>query len=536
VTLAVARLGDVFHDATGWRPHALQKSVLADTTRNQVLAAGRRAGKSETGGRKLLPYVFKALGERAILEARQVRREYWIVGPEYSDSEKEFRKLYNALRFLQVPFDRPGTYYNAVGGELHISLWSGLFQVHGKSAKYPETLVGEGLSGVVMSEAAKIKPTVYTKFVRPTLIDFKGWSFLSSTPEGRNWFYRLWQAGQDPDRPDWRSWRLPSWANPFLYQDMKVHEREADVAIRTLQTMIRKRVIPKQLPIEAVTMMSRLWPGVDIPASWESAVEKTWARIGLALGIDPEIVALMLDLSEELFNQEIAAQFNEFVGRVFKDFDEEIHVGDFGYEPGWSTYAALDYGFTNPFVWLLIQVDPFGQNIRIIDEYFEMGRTTEEAAAEIQARGLVPGSLKRFFPDPAEPDRSRTLAKLFQITPMAGTGGERGDRIEWIRRKLRAGVPSLEQPWMMPGLDGVPQLQINRRCKETIREFNVYRYPKTAEEAALKDRSAPEEPLKKDDHTIEALGRFMMGYFGSPWRTKAPARQSRARVGRTARR
>jgi hypothetical protein len=527
VTYTVVECGEFANEQTDWRPHNLQREVLSDNTRNQVLAAGRRAGKSETGGRKLLPYAFKAFAAQPMLLERGMRREYWIVGPEYSDAEKEFRKLYNALRALDVPFDRPGTRNNPLGGEMHISLWDGLFQVHAKSAKYPETLVGEGLSGVLLSEAAKLKPSVYPKFIRPTLIDYRGWSFLSSTPEGRNWFYRAWQAGQDPLRPDWASWRVPSWSNPFLYRRQRVHGPTADIAIKAIQEALRKRVIPEQLPVASGLrrfISDETWAGMAVRA---------WENVGTALGIDPEIVALMLDLSEELFNQEIAAQFNEFVGRVFKDFDEEIHVGDFGMEPGWQTFAALDYGFTNPFVWLLVQVDPFNTNIRIVDEYFESGRTTEEAAAEIAARGLVPGSLKRFFPDPAEPDRSATLARTFQIAPMGGTGGERKDRIEWIRRKLR---PDSVIEHLDPSHpEWVPQLQINRRCKETIREFNSYRYPKTAEEAALKDQAAPEEPLKKDDHTIEALGRLMMGHFGSPWKKRVPVRQSRARVGRTRR-
>lgn len=520
-----------WRSGVGWKPHKIQQEILEDRTRNQVLAAGRRMGKSQTGGHKLVPGAFSAYAEATTLLAEGRRREYWIVGPEYSDSEKEFRVLYNVLRRLDVPFDKPGTYNNPHTGDMHISLWDGAFIVSALSAKYPESLVGEGLSGVVLSEAAKLKPTVWPKYIRPTLADFIGWTFASSTPEGRNWFYRLWQAGQDPLRPDWKSWRAPAWANPYVYRNMKVFGEDADFAVKVLQSMIRRRAIPERLPVEAVGLMSRLWPRADIDQAWESAVDKTWAKVGQALGIDGEIVALALDLSEELFNQEEAALFNEFVGRVFKEFDEEIHVGDFTYDPSWTTYAALDYGFTNPFVWLLIQVDPFNTNIRILDEYYEVGKTTEEAAAEIKARGLAPGSLRGFYPDPAEPDRSRVLSGLLQVPSYGGTGGEIKDRLEWIRRKLKpdetiAHLGREHEEW-------VPQLQINRRCKETIREFNAYRYPKTHDEAAAKDREAPEVPLKKDDHAPEALGRFMIGHYGSPWAAKAaPTRVSRARMGR----
>jgi hypothetical protein len=505
---ALARqLEEGFRTQLNFRPHKAQAEVFASEARNRVFAGGRRVGKSQTGGHLLLPKAFSAFGERSWLEETGHSRWYWIVGPEYSDAEKEFRVIYNGLRRLGVPFDKPGTYNNPHGGDMHISLWDGLYKVDALSAKYPDTLVGEGVSGVVLSEAAKLKPMVWPKYIRPTLADFNGWSFMGSTPEGKNWFYRRWQDGQNPKLPEWASWRVPSWANPHVYRQMKVHGIEADEAIAQLLSDIRTREMR------------------------EGA--RAWAEYQQILGLDPEVISLALDLSQELFNQEVAALFNEFVGRVFKEFDEEVHVGDFDYDPAWTTYASLDYGFTNPFVWLLIQIDPHRTNIRIIDEYYETGKTTEEAGKEILARGLAPKSILRFFPDPAEPDRSVQLSGLLQIPSAGGTGGPLADRLEWIRRKLRpaesvANLPRDHAEW-------VPQLQINRRCKETIREFNAYRYPKSAEEAAESGQNIPEAPLKKDDHTPEALGRLMAGLFGSPWALgESPARQSRARVGRTA--
>lgn len=521
-----------FRHQLKWNPHPAQASLLASTARNRVFAGGRRVGKSQTGGHVLIPKAFSAFGERSKLVDLAMTRWYWIVGPEYSDAEKEFRVVYDGLKRLGVPFDRPGTYNNPHGGDMHISLWGGLFKLDALSAKYPDTLVGEGVSGVVLSEAAKLKPTVWPKFIRPTLADYNGFSYMGSTPEGKNWFYRRWQDGQNPLLPDWQSWRVPSWENPHVYRHMGLEGVEADAAIRAMQSVWRSRVIPERLPItDPLGTQLKHFLGGD--AGWESMQNRVWADVGARLGLDPEIVSLMTDLSEELFNQEVAALFNEFVGRVFKEFDEEIHVGDFEYDPAWSTYATLDYGFTNPFVWLLVQVDPHRTNIRILDEYYETGRTTEEAGREIIGRGLAPQSLLRFFPDPAEPDRSVQLAGLLQVPSAGGTGGPLADRLEWIRRKLRPAEAVANLPRDHP--EWVPQLQINRRCKNMIREFNVYRYPKSAEEAAESGQNIPEAPMKKDDHTPEALGRLMAGMFGSPWALgESPSRVSRARVGRTA--
>lgn len=477
---------------TLWTPHDAQREMLFDRTRNQVAAFGRRAGKSQTGGNKLVPEYFRAMMEVDYLRQKGLRREYWIVGPTYSDAEKEFRVCWNALERLGVPLDHPGSYNNPESGQMRIQALNGRFIVHAKSAQYPQTLVGEGLSGAVFSEAAKLKPSVWIKYIRPTLADFGGWTYFGSTPEGRNWFYDLWEQGQDPARSDWASWRAPAWVNPYVYPD-GVNEKLLDSAKRA-----RRKGLLKEW-IDRVQLMPN---DRDLPPS--------------PIGIDPEVWSLFLDQSTEMFNQEIQALFNEFAGRVFKDFDEEIHVNDQGFNASWKTYACTDYGFTNPFVWLLVQVDPHNERVHILDEYYETGKTTGEAVREIWERGLRPATLREFFPDPAEPDRTREISNLMQLRSGRGTGGLLEDRLEWIRRYLK------------PTASGDPGLTVNRKCTNTIREFGQYKYP-DAQKAAEKGKPAAELPEKKDDHTPEALGRLMSGLFGKPNRSGG-MRQTRVQI------
>lgn len=484
---------------TGWTPHPMQRDILLSRTRNKVVSAGRRFGKSQTGGHALVAEPQRAGLELDMLRKRGIRREYWIVGPEYSDAEKEFRVVWSALERLDFEFDKPGSYNNPLSGEMRISLFDGKCIIHAKSAKYPSTLVGEGLSGVVFSEAAKLKPSVWNKFIRPTLADFGGWAFFGSTPEGKNWFYDLWMLGQDPSRPDWASWRAPSWSNPYVYPE--------GVDERLLAKVAEARRKGKHH--ELIELLK-----LGAPRDRVSP-----------LGIDPEIWSMFLDMSQEMFNQEVAADFTEYVGRVFKDFDEQTHVNDEGFRHGWRTYACADYGFTNPFVWLIVQVDPHGERIHIVDEYYERNRTTEEAANDILSRGLAPRNVIAFYPDPAEPDRTKTLQQLLHLRAASPGSLTIQDRIEWIRRKLRLSMAGLH-----PEADPQPMLTINRRCVNTIREFNDYRYPETHEQASERGRAAPENPMKKDDHTPEALGRFFSGLFGSPY--AGGTRQSRAKVGR----
>lgn len=452
--------------ALNYEPHRGQRAIHHSDARHRLAVAGRRMGKSQIGGHELTPEALYTYTIADELREAGIRREFWIVGPEYSDSEKEFRVLYNDLERLEVPFDHPGTYNAPWAGQMTISLWDGAFIVDAKSAKYPGTLVGEGLSGVVMSEAAKLKPSVWHKYIRPTLADFRGWSLFLTTPEGKNWLYKLWQRGQsnDPLDADWESWRLPSWVNDIVF------------------------------PL-----------GQD----------------------DPEILDMRRDMTEERFNQEIKALFTEFVGRVFKDFDEEIHVSDCVYRPDRPLYAAVDFGWTNPFVLLLVQTDVW-DNQYVLAEYRTNHKTINEIAADMEHwHGGLAKQASIVYPDPAEPGDAEILGRALGARVEGGTGGELRHRLDLIRESLKL------YPEHASFEDQTPHLFIDRSCRGMpfddgglIREMQDYRYPDSKDE---QKKEAPENPMKLDDHGPEALGRFFAGHYGHPTENKRP-KQSKAKV------
>ncbi|WMI33107.1 terminase [Microbacterium phage RikSengupta] len=424
--------------------------------------AGRRTGKSNMGGHELAFEAMRMPGRLRVEDLTRYgrRAEFWIVGPEYSDAEKEFRVLYDTLKKMNAEFDMPGTYYSPAGGQLSLSMFEGAFQVHTKSAKKPDTLVGEALEGVIFAEAAKVKPVVWPKFIRPMLADYRGWAAFTSTPEGKNWFYDLWKLGQDPNNDEYWSIRAPSWSNNILF------------------------------------------PGGRY---------------------DPEIISLGAGMSDEKFNQEIGADFTEFVGRVYKQFDEETNVTDCLYDPRLPLYIAADYGYTNPNVLLFIQVGVWG-DVYVIAEYYKRQRDAQDMAREVLADPRL-GPLSRaatlLYPDPEDPGATATLADMLHLKPQGNTGGLLNTRIELIRKALKP------QPFELP--DGhpekLPKLWIDRSCANTIKDMLDYRYPETKDEASTVE--SKENPLKADDHGPEALSRFFGGYFHEQ-KPKRRARQSTA--------
>lgn len=211
--------------------------------------------------------------------------------------------------------------------------------------------------------------------------------------------------------------------------------------------------------------------------------------------------------------------FTDFVGRVFKDFDEEYHVQDLVYNPQWPLYAACDYGWTNPFVWILIQVDAFG-NVYVLDELRRTRTDINDIARELLTwHGGLSTKARKFYPDPASPGDTAILESKLGISADSDTGGELKFRLEQIRQFLKLG-PEHATPDIAK-----PRLFIDRKCVHGIKEMNDYRYPEHKNE----DKYAPEEPLKKDDHFPEALGRFFRGYYGAPAAGDGRARLNQAR-------
>lgn len=484
-----------YQDDTGqmrrvFEPHDAQLRVMEDASRMKVLPCGRRLGKSNMEAHELIPYAFLARERANWLKAEGKRMEYWIVGPEYADSEKAFRVFYDKCSKLGIPFDRPGTYYSIQTGDMVVSLWDGAFILQGKSENRPNSLIGEALSGVILDEAAKMKQNTWDQLLRPTLADFGGWAIFTSTPEGKNWFHKLYMDSIQPTNEGWNGFRIPSWKNPYVFKSPT-----EDSHVKHMMQVMNEH--PELTSFEIIRNENLI--------------------------IDPEIAQMANDLTIPMFQQEVAADFTDFVGKVFKEFDEETHTRLLRFNPSWETVAAVDYGYRNPSVWLLIQVGPWGE-INVVDELYQENLAPEEFAHEILRKGLLPDSCTEFFPDPASPGDTATLTNVFRragkrVQARPHTGGELSNRLNLIRLALKNRVTDTElssAQWKShpTAQDRMrPRLMISTKCANMIYEMGQYRYPEKRNEQIESSAKRFELPMKKDDHTPEALGRFLAGRY-----------------------
>lgn len=451
---------DLYFAETGYSPHPGQQIIHYDSHRFRVVSNGRRWGKTIMGGKEVEPCAFVA--SKHVTGGPQLG---WIVGPQYTDAEKEFKVVYDSLRAQGIDRECVKFQNNVDSGSLHIKTSWG-FELLGKSAKHPETLVGEGLDFVLMVEAGRHRRRTWGQYIRPALSDRRGWGAFTGVPEGNSdtsLLFSLWQRGRDPRFPSWASWRMPSWTNTIIF-----------------------------------------------PGGRQ----------------DQEILDAEEDLTEDEFNRQYGAMFVDHVGVVMQEFDDEIHVTDVPYDPDLPLYGAVDYGFTAPFVWLWIQVDRH-KNVRVIGEQVWTQVDTLEVAKDLKLNepsGTLVGKCVAFYPDPAEPDDTYTLQNQLKIPARPNTGGELKTRLALIRRHLKPNLPHLE--------DGHPdkhaKLLIDRSCTGLAWEMREgYRWPEHKSEI----KSKSEHPLDKDNHHVEALGRFFRGYFGVPGMEQRRSRTRKAVVG-----
>lgn len=186
-------------------PHPAQMPIVEAKERFLVVCAGRRFGKT------------KIAAKIAIRECREPGKVVWWVANTYKNVVRGYREV---LR--QIP---PGVLTKtpppasvAASGRLVLNFPGGTrFEFY--SGENPDAMAGEGVDYVIVDEAALQREVVWTQTIRPTLMDNNGGAMLISTPRGRNWFYTLYNRGQDPEYKDWASWKFTTADNPFIDED-----------------------------------------------------------------------------------------------------------------------------------------------------------------------------------------------------------------------------------------------------------------------------------------------------------------------------
>lgn len=175
--------------------HEAQKRIKSERARFNVLAAGRRFGKSIFG--------------------EDIACDYLIPGHPVGWFAPSYKILAESWRDIQRIFAPVATNISIAEHRIELSTkgvlecWSLDNPDAGRSRKY---------KCVIIDEAALVRylGDAWQAAIRPTLTDYHGDAWFLSTPRGSNFFRTIYNWGQDELKPDWKSWQMPSSANTTL--------------------------------------------------------------------------------------------------------------------------------------------------------------------------------------------------------------------------------------------------------------------------------------------------------------------------------
>lgn len=421
----------------GYSPHSPgQASYHASKARFRTACCGRRYGKSQMTGHDLTAYAFTP------------DSYYWIVGPTYRLAEKEFRVVFRDLEKLGV-LRKSKKSYNVKQGDMRIETpWHCIIEC--VSAERPESLLGEGLHGAIMSEAARHSMSTWEQYVEPALSDHLGWADFPSTPRGFNWFKGLFDVGFLADEPDYESWHFPTWENVIRY-----------------------------------------------PGSFDlKCLHNNCA-------CNKELIRLQRRVSEQWFAQEYAASFTAYEGLIYPDFGD-IHIQHIDYNPVWRNYRVLDFGFTDAFVCLDIMVDQ-SDNVYVWREYQKKYVATWEHGLTLTARANPDGyHVDATTGDPRGADEIATLQLqgwYVDTNELAEIGWGQG--IEAVRRQLKLQSDGTPKFFIDPSCTETIRQMSSLRQKEVKEDKN----------AKGSSKGAKEGQHDYDDHGPDAIRYFHTWYF-----------------------
>lgn len=161
------------------------------------MVCGRRFGKTETGKLALLI---------CFLDGGQ---GWWLAPTQQMASQ-----VWRDLKTVCAPL--PGVQVKEA--ERRIDMMNGgMLAV--RSTFHADYLRGAGLDLAVLDEAAYMDAAVWPEVVRPMLVERGGGALLMSSPNGRNWFWQVYQQGLDPANKQWKSFHYTSYDNPLISPD-----------------------------------------------------------------------------------------------------------------------------------------------------------------------------------------------------------------------------------------------------------------------------------------------------------------------------
>jgi len=238
------------------------------------------------------------------------------------------------------------------------------------------------------------------------------------------------------------------------------------------------------------------WESWQFP-SWESPYFKD------------DVDELKKTLTKETFDQEYAAQFTSFAGRVYGDFSKETNVrNDIRFNPNLPAYCSIDFGYRMPSVGFY-QTE-YIDGIECVYLFDEISHETE-----MKTSGLISmikdkpyfRRIEKFYGDPAGGQRQSQTGET-DIQQFRKAGMRIRFKTNRESRSIVNGINHVRN--FILSADGGIRFFMSDKCKGHIADFENYRYPEKRDRGQLK-----EDPLKDGyyEHGCDETRYFFINHF-----------------------
>jgi len=211
-----------------------------------------------------------------------------------------------------------------------------------------------------------------------------------------------------------------------------------------------------------------------------------------------EIEKLSSTLAYDELESRRYGNFSGFGGRVYGEFDENIHVIEpFDVPIDWYDNISIDPGLTNPLSCHWYSVDYDG-NIYVIAEHFEgekdivyHANKIKEICKKLNWKTTYNGKIEALIDSAAN---QRTLASVKSVSELFF---EQGILVNTkVNKDLFSGISKVKQ--YLKDANGKAKLFIFKNCTNLIREFKSYYWGNN------------DCPIKNDDHALDELRYYIM--------------------------
>ena len=257
------------------------------------------------------------------LDAKSVttKRLYWIIGRDYETCRPEFG-------YAAAYFDKLGLIAKVHfpdEGQCILHLKAGV-DIITRSADDEWKIAEAAPDGILVVEAGRLGETAYHR-IRGRAIEKRAWCVFSGTLESSDgraepWYPELFTEWQGINEDDAKSFAIPTWSNTFIF------------------------------------------PGGRN---------------------DPAILKEERRLPPDLFQEKYAALPVKPSGLILKEFSNEIHVGDYPYNPDFPVEITVDPGYRGAHAVEAIQIrDSFPY---LVGEVYLQGYVTDEIITICEKKG-----------------------------------------------------------------------------------------------------------------------------------------------------